>query len=119
MRYSEQLAGFAFNWFEFLNDCLRGTDSISEGIVLRAGSWVTCAVGNQCDKIQRDIDGEPYDNELARLGVDFYYVIRDAHYLSPKQEHLTALQKDLILVAINTLHKIEARSAQILSEMEK
>lgn len=35
------------------------------------GSWVTCAVGNQCSIIPRNHYGEPEDPELREHGLEF------------------------------------------------
>jgi len=66
-----------------------------------AASWVTCACGNQCDKIPRD-GGEPRDSMLFKLGTQFYTYVSGENWL----------------VATATLRLIEARSSKLLAEIE-
>jgi hypothetical protein len=42
---------------------------------LKSRSWVTCAVGSQCDRLERDEDGSPEDRTLYGLGVRFHHTI--------------------------------------------
>ena len=66
--------------------------------VADAQSWTTCACGNMCDIIPRDEWGAPLDDELRTLGVLFPTYIHGEQYDA----------------AINTLDKIEKRSATLI-----
>lgn len=72
-KYIETKGIKPFNWFKALT-----ADKISdkkwEQYESLAGDWVTCACGNQCDIIPRNIEGTPSDNILRKLGgVDGFY----------------------------------------------
>lgn len=66
-----------------------------------ASSWVTCAVGNLCSVIPRDMFGAPCDNYLRFLG----------------QQFSGAIHEDKFEEAGHILEKIEKRSGEILKEM--
>lgn len=71
-----------------------------------SGSWVTCACGNMCDIIPRIgglQGGQPRDGILTRLGIDFHKHIKS---INPEQ-------------ALDTLNKIEERSAFLIKEIKK
>ena len=67
-----------------------------------AGSWVTCACGNQCDVIERrPINGVPKDEELFNLGMWFSVSIDNKDIEKAKE----------------TLLKIEKRSAELINQI--
>jgi hypothetical protein len=68
----------------------------------KSSKWVTCACGNQCASIPRDLYGEPKDQLLRGYGNDFGYAI-----LTRNVPHAKIL-----------LNKIEKRSQQILNEIQ-
>lgn len=103
--YAEQQGNAPFDWNAFLaanehtdHEWWRAEDLASQ--------WVTCACGNQCDKIQRSNEGftagAPIDVELAKLGMEFYSMILHADIKNAK----------------SILHQIEQRSAELLEEMK-
>jgi hypothetical protein len=74
--YREVRGADPFDWWEFLDKPeaealipMRIAQSLS-------GSWVTCACGNLCAIIPRDATGEPEDQKLMELGMDFHKAIR-------------------------------------------
>lgn len=68
-----------------------------------AGSWVTCACGNQCAAISRDPDsGKPIDYELKRLGLNFSVLIETQDWCRAK----------------SVLGDIEKRSSELLAELK-
>lgn len=68
-----------------------------------SANWVTCACGNQCAVIPRHIDGRPWDTELDRLGVGFYF-------------HVNMEEFDK---ALEILAKIEVRAAAVIAQIER
>lgn len=70
--------------------------------VALAGSWVTCACGNQCAIIPRDSYGEPLDVVLADLGFEFNNLIGKRKYTA----------------ALKTLEKIEKRSIELIKQIK-
>jgi hypothetical protein len=101
--YSETKGKPFIDWHERVN---REPESITEEEWEQwaedAGTWVTCACGNQCDVIPRDKDsGMPLDKRLFNLGVDFFTVMG---------------YQDLD-TARSILAQIEQRSAQLIAEI--
>lgn len=106
--FCEALGKKPFDWNEFLEKAI--SKSISEEEYNKAcklsGSWVTCAVGNQCAIIPRDLRSPmpaPIDDQLGFLGGIFHCCIVDREYLEAR----------------HILGKIEIRSAQIISQIRK
>ena len=100
--YQEQQRGTKTDWNEFLN---RPKRSKFEWRVKAeaASSWVTCACGNQCAIIPRlghGDGGKPADRALEKLGMQFYRQVKNRKRKS----------------AIETLRKIEIRSAQLIHD---
>lgn len=91
----------SFNWVKALK-----AKNISDGDWIemnsRAGEWVTCACGNQCNIIPRTVWGVPYDSTLERLGLEFFHTIQE--------KNSTA--------ALSVLEQIEIRSAQLIEEIK-
>lgn len=103
--YSEQEGRPAIDWRRFLEDMIAGRESFMGWFVAmeHALDWVTCACGNQCSAIPRDrILGCPLDTVLCNLGRDFADCIEAYDWEE----------------ANNILDEIEARSTEILREME-
>ena len=99
MTYAEERGETPFDWNEFLSK--ERTEDEWEAAVHLAGTWVTCAVGNQCSVIKRNAPfGDPEDYILRRLGNGFY------GYIEQKR------QKDAII----TLRTIDRRSAYLIKE---
>ena len=90
----------AFDWNEFLIGEGHSDEEWKQAR-LKSDEWVTCACGNQCATIPR-ILGVPVDATLLNLGIDFNRCI----------------DKRNIKLAKETLFKIEARSSEILAQME-
>jgi hypothetical protein len=107
--YSESRGVPKVNWWDKLEEAKRRgvTDDEHRELKNLAGSWVTCACGNQCDALPRYIDelknGMPTDKLLACLGSDFFYAIFEQDWLS----------------AEDTLTQIEQRSSYLLSLQNK
>lgn len=108
--YAETKGKKPFDWNKFLDKAERGKcseDELFEAGNL-AGSWVTCACGNLCNKLPRDSQGKPIDKELNKLGSNFFDDIGDiyAHSDNP----VLYVKK-----ARYSLEKIEERSAYLLN----
>ena len=96
--YSQHKTGGVFDWNAFLASEQHDTDAW-EDACKHSGSWVTCACGNQCAVLPRSTDGEPSDELLSELGMDFHEAIG----------YQDALQARAVLSAI------EQRSAYLLT----
>lgn len=110
--YSELCGTPAFDWNIALDKAIAGKLTSAEIVELKskANKWVTCACGNLCSIIPRQIidgykmKGEPIDHELSGLG---YYF--NAHITNQYWE-----------LAKETLQKIESRSKiLIFQELQK
>lgn len=81
-----------------------------------SNDWVTCACGNQCEIIPRKDKGEPKDEYLVELGCAFYLQIsnmRDNFNFGNKLRFESNRAE-----AIEILHKIELRSAELIKEIQ-
>lgn len=91
-----------FDWNEFLSkENITYTDWNKANYL--AGSWVTCACGNQCKIIPRGRFGVPKDPILYKLGLLF----------------ATSIFRKNISNAVESLKKIEIRSAEIINEIKQ
>jgi hypothetical protein len=98
--YSETKAEQPIDWNERLTQ-KSITEEEWEEWYEDASNWVTCACGNQCDTIPRDIfTGEPKDDYLCDLGALFAGAIAS--------KNITSARK--------TLAKIEKRSAELIQQ---
>lgn len=99
LRYAESRNQPLVNWWAIIADGQRtGRESTLEEHML-SGSYVTCACGQQCDKIPRFAhSGVPKDRVLSNLGLDFCSAIVDSEW---------SLAQDLLLL-------IEKRSSLLL-----
>lgn len=91
-------------------------DKIDE-MAMFAGNWVTCACGNQCEIIPRIWSSAiPKDRLLAILGMRFYDCIHGMQmsFHVANKANFNRFRRS----AIVCLAKIEARSAEIIKEMQ-
>ncbi len=79
-----------------------------------AKSWVTCACGNQCAVIPRDVMGAPLDDKLGDLGCKFADAISDI--LTAKRNKKS--RQKAVLAAKKTLKQIERRSDELITEIK-
>lgn len=95
--------GYVFDWNEFLvNAIINGVDEVTAcNARIRAGSWVTCAVGNQCARLPRRDNGAPLDATLSALGMQFYTCVYERNWV----------------IAHKMLRKIEERAAELIAKM--
>jgi hypothetical protein len=98
--YSKTRGEEPFDWNKFLARKRINSEQWLDAANL-AGSWVTCACGNQCKIIPRDIDGEPKNPLLRRLGTRFYHDIQDEDKAGARA----------------TLKRIEAQSAIVIKRI--
>lgn len=103
--YMEAQQGDTWNWHEFLANAVKNgvDDKAAIEAYHRASQWVTCAVGNQCDRIPRDDKGGPIDDQLYALGIWFFDHITLRDWREAQKE----------------LQRIEKRAGQLLSELDK
>lgn len=113
--YSEEEGREPFDWNKFLDKDEFTLDELKDACS-RAGSWVTCAVGNQCSVIPRDEIGEPIDMDLFNLGLKFHYSILNMH---ESNENHGIVYGIYIEEAREVLDKIEKRSAELIEEYNK
>lgn len=89
------------NWYQRI-DAAEKRGGFTANDRRKAGEWTTCACGRQDKGIPRFSDGEPMDDALVVLGLDFHlHVVRDRPAL-----------------ARTTLAAIEKRAAEVLAEVD-
>jgi hypothetical protein len=98
--YAQENNKLTFDWNAFL-DKKSITSSEWMYALKLAGSWVTCACGTMCSVIPRRSDGEPEDNQLYSLGMQFYDAIDIEN---------ADLAKDVLI-------EIEKRSAELIKQI--
>jgi hypothetical protein len=96
--YAEVQGARPFDWYAFLAKPTHHQDEWHLATNL-AGEWVTCACGNQCSAIPRELCGAPQDEQLYELGCAFARQI---------------LAEDVAAARL-TLDFIERRSALLLT----
>ncbi len=117
MKYSEHRKEEITDWYDVLDNIHAQENRSITGHVLRASSWVTCACGNQCKDVPRKDNGEPVDNKLYDLGLNFLHNIRsiqDCIFRGRRKEQIDYAIK----AAKVTLFEIEVRSGEVLQEMK-
>jgi hypothetical protein len=102
--YAERRSRKMINWNDVIENRINGTSDhyTTHDLAQYAGSWVTCACGNQCEIIPRNGDGSPQDEELSDLGIDF------STYIGAEEWRLAKV----------TLSRIEARSKVLIDYYE-
>lgn len=114
MTYSEKEGKGFFDWSAFLNKEAYSANELREAIRL-AGSWVTCACGNQCEAIPRETDGTPVDKRLNDLGLRFFWNVKSIAFSNSRNSvALMGFRKR----GKELLKDIEERSAQIIQELK-
>ena len=115
MKYSEANAKWVYDWPTIIDDLEAGlydkkkmTECLDAAI-----DWVTCAVGNQCDLLPRDVSGAPIDPLQIILGINFSAYI-DGIIGASGQD-----RADMAAGAREVMADIDARSAALLAEMKK
>lgn len=104
--YAETQGQPAFDWRTTLDKAINRdlgdglNEDEHEALIELAQGWVTCACGNQCAIIPRDINGQPRDENLIRLGARFFYAIEDGEWEYAKE----------------VLEQIEARSDILIKQ---
>lgn len=100
--YAKTMKMKPFDWNDFLDRAIKKKPKYKEWnkAVKLSSDWITCACGNQCDIIDRESDGEPTDEELSILGMDFHHCINAGYWEDAKE----------------TLKEIEKRSAKLIKE---
>jgi hypothetical protein len=96
--YSEAKKRKPFDWFKALNAEYPDWHRLKN----IAASWVTCACGNQCERIPRNEGGAPDDIVLYDLGTKFSQ----------------AIEYEQRPLAIQILNEIEKRSVHIINEIK-
>ena len=98
-----QLKKKPFDWNRFLDHAINKKEPTQREwrkAVSLAQSWVTCACGNQCSILPREKDGEPVDQELSQLGLEFAWNIQSKEWT----------------YAYKILQKIEKLSAKLIQK---
>ena len=75
-----------FNWYTELDKAIKDEPDQDKYIELnkRASQWVTCACGQLCQNLPRDMHGEPEDEDLQYLGADFNVEIDQRNWKEAK-----------------------------------
>ena len=91
-----------FNWYTEIDKVILNEPDGAEWNKLADMSkdWVTCACGQLCKRLPRDVDGEPIDIELSDLGVNFHDFIWRSDWRSAR----------------STLDQIESRTSFLLAQ---
>lgn len=102
--YAEYKKAKKFDWNEWLDNAIsKNLQKAPAFIEKKAKSWTTCACGNQCAVIPRDSDGEPDDERLRRLGMQFWSEIYSGNWKLAK----------------SILQQIEKRSDKLIAGIKK
>jgi hypothetical protein len=122
-RFSEDYRETPFDWNEFLNKKKFKSTEIEDAYRI-AAKWTTCACGNQCAIIPRKYDGEPEDNILRELGIDFFMAIKRMeeskewiYAVDPNESYLKQLFEKNREKAKLILKKIERRSLILIDRV--
>ena len=96
-----------FNWYTELNKAIKSEpdEETYEDLKTRALSWVTCACGQLCKALPRNLKDKPLDRQLATFGIDFaacIYIKKWADSLAIL-DHIEA-RTTVLLQEINTKH---------------
>lgn len=97
-----------FNWNKFLNKKTHTAHELFVGMT-NAGLWTTCACGNQCAIIPRKPSGEPKDELLSKLGMQFANNITSMNSVL-KYDYAKQQAKE-------TLEQIEMRSELLIARL--
>jgi hypothetical protein len=127
--YAEKKKEKTINWSKFLKQ--KCEDMHENEVTQRrwdAEDWVTCACGNQCAIIPRDMDGVPKNRKLRELGVKFSGEISliqetvskalNSDYESDVKRYYKEANQ-CRKKAIKILSKIEERSAILIKKIKK
>lgn len=114
--YAETQDKESIDWYKIISDLRSGKiekyNSVGNSsdewirIMNNAMDWVTCACGNQCSIIRRDMDGHPLDSLLLDLGGRFPKDINGGEHNNYEE-------------AEKTLNEIEKRSKILIEEQRK
>ena len=89
-----------WDWYVFLNSSKEIKGKFKEDAIELASGWATCACGQVCDVLPRELCGSPIDSIASMLGLNFFYQIQQRRWI----------------VAKKTLDKIEARTTYLLKQ---
>jgi hypothetical protein len=133
--YAQKKKKKTFDWNGFLDKDFTRNKNFSKETLNKlieasrlSSKWVTCACGNQCAIIPRNLEGQPKDYTLASLGMDFFSKINSMHsnYVEAYEQKGQTLSKNLKYKikseqnsAKKILSQIENRSKQIVKEILK
>lgn len=109
-----------FNWFNFLQQDTYTVDELKCATDL-ANQWVTCACGELCSALPRQLSGAPVDDDLNELGSEFAGHIIDMQDIATdlrvhsKHPIDASYLWGAIKLARQTLDAIESRTHELLS----
>lgn len=118
--FAKEQGSKPFNWNKFLDKDFtifskKRSEQLKNASDL-ASNWITCACGNQCAIIPRDLRyGNPRDGRLRKLGMDFSNAVcnLEDNYKTKKITKIKSAQKKCKVI----LAKIEERSAVIIKNI--
>lgn len=98
--YSETQKVAAFDWNKALDRAILKEPDLStiQRLYNKASVWTTCACGNQCAIIPRN-DGQPEDDDLRLLGLDFMYDVGVGDWKGAKLSLKAIEERSAILIA--------------------
>ncbi len=91
-----------FNWLTFLKAAIKKEPSEAQWKMVweKSKQWPTCACGQLCREVPRNVLGSPEDRTLHELGLNFG---EDVYWRNWP-------------VALETFNKIEKRTAELLNK---
>jgi hypothetical protein len=84
-----------FNWRKRLDELIKSNfrdPHDYEQLVALARTWPTCACGELCKSLPRNLDGAPVDLILAGMGLRFYHDIVGCDWVTARNRFL-AIEK--------------------------
>ena len=89
-----------WDWYAYLDASKEIKENFFLDAAELAGAWTTCACGQFCDVLPKNLDSSPEDIDAFELGLQFYECIKQEDWYEAKI----------------TLDKIEKRTAFLLNQ---
>lgn len=107
-------------WIEFFNLPIEAYNlELLTNAKRAAGSWVTCACGNQDARLPRHPNGTPLDFKLLNLGLDFATFIDNLPRHLFLQETFKENREDFRSRGLEVLKEIDKRAHLILNRLDE
>lgn len=122
--YAEKNSEWVYDWPQIIVDIMNDEydeDQLYE-VMGAAGSWVTCACGNQCDIILRNRDGKPISRtDMSKHLQELVCLLelRGSKFCGDISDLIEAPSAEHAAGAMGTLAQIEFLAGLIIPEMKK